>query len=138
MSDKTKAELLKYGICAGVTALMVWGFLSLRDPFSTLSLVEKYRTLCDAFTIPGVLLLCVGGLSWASSLGALDGLAYVFHVLGKSLIPGKRIEIRKYSDYVLERREKESMGFGFLLISGAVVLGISLVFLILFYSVYGK
>jgi hypothetical protein len=80
----------------------------------------------------------VGGLSWASSQGALDGLGYVVHVLGKSLIPGKRMEILKYNEYVMEKREKTPVGFGFLFISGAVVMAISLVFLILFYSLYGK
>ena len=112
-------------------------FCSVRD-FGQMGLLERYRTLCDAFTIPGILLLCVGGLTWASSLGALDGLAYVFHVMAKGLIPGKRLEMLKYSDYVMERREKESIGFGFLLISGAVVMAISIVFLILFYTLYSK
>ena len=122
MRDKTKAEILKYVICALFTGLMVWGFLALREDLQTLPLVERYRILCDAFTVPGVLLLCVGGLSWASSHGALDGLGYVLHVTVKGLIPGKRSEILRYKDYVEERRDKESIGFSFLLISGAVVL----------------
>ena len=135
MSNAAKTRILKYGICAVFTVVLAWLYIALRD-FEGAVLVEKYRMLCDAFTVPGVLLLCVGGLVWASNLGALDGLSYVVSVAVKALIPGKRKEIEKYGDYVLRKREKPPVGCGFLLISGAVVMAIAMVFLALFYSLY--
>ena len=134
MSDKAKERLLKYGICGLFTALMVWAFFGLRDtPVTT---AEWMRMLCDAFTLPGVILLCVGGLVWASQEGALDGLGYVVSFAVKSLIPGKRSTIEKYADYVARRREKARGGFGFLLISGAIVMAIAMIFFALFYLTY--
>ena len=137
MSSKVKIRITKYGICAVFTALMVWAYLGLRD-FGQADLLEKYRMLCDAFTVPGVLLLCVGGLCWASTEGALDGIGYLLSFVGKTLIPGKRKDIEKYGDYVVRKRENRKMGFGFLLISGAIVLAVALVFMVLFYSLYSK
>ena len=134
MSEKAKARLLKYGICAAFTALMVWLYLWLRETPDSFELWT--RALCDAFTLPGVILLCVGGLVWASNEGALDGIGYLVSYMTKALIPGKRKEIEKFADYVERKRAKRGGGFGFLLISGAVVLAIALVFLLLFYSAY--
>ena len=134
MSDKAKTRLVKYGVCAAFTAVMVWLYLWLRETPD--GFVLWMRVLCDAFTMPAVILLCVGGLVWASNEGALDGVGYLVSYMTKALIPGKRKEIEKYADYVERKREKRGGGFGFLLISGAVVLAIALVFLALFYSAY--
>lgn len=134
MSAKVKTRLAKYGGCAVFTALMVWLFVWLRETPATLA--EQMRLLCDAFTIPAVMLLCLGGLVWASNEGALDGIGYVLSFTIKSLTPGKRGTIEKYADYVERKREKRGGGYGFLLISGAVVMAIALVFLGVFYLVY--
>ena len=114
---------------------MVWGFVALREEFPTAPLVEQYRILCDAFTIPGIMLLCVGAMIWVSNAGALDGLTYVFSYAIGALVPGGR-KHQKFLDYVEHRRENRVKGYGFLLISGAVTLAIAGVFMILFYQVY--
>ena len=135
MSDGAKIRLVKYGAAAVFTGLMVWIYISLR-PFPGETLAETFKVLCDALTIPGALLLAVGGLVWASNEGALDGLGYVFDVTWKALIPGKRGSVMKYAEYVQSKREKPVIGYGFLLISGAVVMVAALVFLVLFYTQY--
>lgn len=134
MSTTAKTRLVKYGICAAFTGLMVWLYLWLRETPTTLA--EQMRQLCDGFTLPAVILLCVGGLVWASNEGALDGIGYVLSFTIKSLTPGKRSTIEKYADYVARKREKRGGGYGFLLISGAVVMAVALVFLGLFYWFY--
>ncbi len=135
MSKSAKIRLVKYGCCAAFTLLMGYIFISLRD-FGGASLMDKYRMLCDAFTVPGVLLVMVGCMVWLSNEGALDAITYSVSYAFKALIPGKRDMPKKYSDYVMEKRKKNVKGYGFLFISGAVDMLISGVFLILFYSLY--
>lgn len=135
MSDGTKIRLLKYGATVVFTGLMAWIYISLRT-FPGETLAETFKVLCDALTIPGALLLAVGGLVWASNEGALDGLGYVLDVTWKALVPGKRSSMMKYAEYVQSKREKPVIGYGFLLISGAVVMAAALVFLVLFYTQY--
>ncbi len=135
MKSKLASLLTKYLSCALFVWLLVWAYLSLRELPQTIN-AEYYLMLCDAFTIPGMLLILVGGLVWASNLGALNGLAYVVTLAVRSLIPGKRIDRDKtYSEYVEMKEEKRVRGYGFLFISGGVTMAIALVFMALYYQV---
>lgn len=134
--SKLRLGLIKYGGCAVFTALMAAAYIGLRD-FEEAALVDQYLMLCDAFTIPGMLLIMVGCLIWASNLGALNGLSYVVRIAVFSLIPGKRLERDEaYGDYVARKREKKLKGYGFLFISGLIVMAVAMVFMMLFYSLY--
>ena len=96
--------------------------------------VEQYRVLCDAFTIPGALMVMVALLLSLNNLGALDTLMYLLSYLPRMLAPGAFGEPEKLIDYVEHRREKRGKGFGFLYVVGFLFLGIAIVFLVLFYS----
>lgn len=121
---------LKYGLCLLFIGALAVMFLSSRD---LSDLKTRYRLLCDAFTIPGVLLLCAGSLVWVSNLGALDGLAYGLRLAIRALIPRKRLEKEvSYHDFVTEKRAHPIRGYGFLLICGGISVAVSLVFLGLF------
>lgn len=136
MSRKVKIGLAKYGGCAAFVATLAWLYISLR-PFAELPLVDQYCVLCDALTVPGVVLIMVGLLIAISNTGALDGLFYALSFAIRSLIPGgrgKRDE--RYADYVDRRRENKLKGYGFLIIAGGITVAAALVFLALFYSVY--
>ncbi len=135
MSKKAKASLIKYGISIGIGLLLAYAYIALRD-FGTMELVDKYRTLCDAFTIPGVLLLISGLLVSVSNEGALDGLGYILSQGLRMLIPGKSAGSEKYVDYVERKRGKRIKGYGFLYISAALFLAVTAVFMVLFYSIY--
>ncbi len=140
MSKRLAKSLTEYTCCAVAVGLLAWVYLSQRD-FAGAALVDKYRMLCDAFTIPGMTLLMIGLLSWVASQGALDGLTYCVRFAIFSLIPGKRVDRdEKYVDYVLRKREKrkEGKGFAFLFHSGLVTMAVALVFMALFYSLYQK
>lgn len=138
MSKRAISNLIKYGCSAAVVALLAWSYISLRD-FAGAELVDKYRMLCDAFTIPGLMLILVGAMIWVSSQGALDGLVFCVRFAVFSLIPGKRVERdEKYADYVERRRGKRAKGYSFLFYSGLATMVIAGVFMALFYSVYGK
>ena len=93
-----KARLTKYGLCALFVAVMAYVYLLSRD-FAGAEEKEKYRLLCDALTVPGVLLACAGALVWVSSLGALDGLSYGLQLAFRALIPGKRLQKEEGGSY---------------------------------------
>lgn len=119
-----------------IVIAIAYAYLELND-FLELSLLNKYRILGDAFFIPGFILICVGGLMFASASGALDGIGYALHCVGCTLIPGRRLyKYKTYGDYIESKQENRVKGYGFLFISGLITLAISVVFLILFYSVY--
>lgn len=135
MSEKTRNRLLKYGITGSACALIAVFYCWVRD-FSQMELVEKYRTLCDAFTVPGLLCLCVGVLIWASNDGLFYGLSYCLNVAWRALIPGARHNVERYYDYVTRKKEKQFSGYGFLFLCGGVCMAIALVFMALFYRIY--
>ena len=135
MSERLRNNLLKYGITGVVCIAIAALYCGLRD-FSQLDLVNKYRTLCDAFTIPGLVSICVGILLWASNDGAFYGLGYCLDVAWKALLPGGRKKIEKYYDYVTRHKEKQVTGFGFLYVTGGVCLAIAAVCMVLFYRIY--
>ena len=128
-----KARLTKYGLCALFVAVMAYAYLLSRD-FAGAGNRERYQLLCDALTVPGVLLVCAGALVWVSNLGALDGIFYGLRLAFRALIPGKRLQKEEnYQDFVAGRQEKRVKGYGFLLITGAVTIAASLLFLGLYY-----
>lgn len=135
MNKKVKAALIKYGISIGIGLLLAYTYISLRD-FGAMELVDKYRTLCDAFTIPGVLLLMSGLLVTVSNEGALDGVGYILSQGLRMLIPGKSAGSEKFADYIERKRGKRVKGYGFLYISAGLFLAITTVFMVLFYSIY--
>ena len=138
MSEARRKLWIRYGITIGICALMIWGVISIRTSelgaYSQLSKLLRYRVLCDAFTVPGMLLILSGLMVFVSNEGALDGLSYLGHYLKNMLIPGSRSKTKKYFDYVEAKREKRVKGFGFLFVVGGACMLIALVFLGLFYT----
>lgn len=123
---------LKYAISGSVClALAAWYCLS--RGFSQLTLAEKYRTLCDAFTVPGIVCLCVGVLIWVAGDGIFHGLGYCLSVTRRALFPTGRREQETYYDYVQRRRQKNRPACGFLLITGSVCMLIAVTFLAAYY-----
>ena len=135
MSDKLKSNLLKYGITVLVGAAMAGFILYDRDVLH-LPLVDQYRILCDAFTVPGMLFILSGALLWVSGEGALDGIGYVLSYAIHALLPGSEHKGERYSDYKERKHGQQASGYGFLFVVGLVLMAISLVFYALFYSVY--
>ncbi len=136
MSGRLRKNLLKYGITVGICLAFAAIFCFSRDILRQ-TLTVKYRILCDAFTVPGAICLCLGVLIWASTDGFFDGLTYCLAIAWRSMIPGGRATPpEKYYDYVQRKREKRITGYGFIPIVGAVFMAVAIVFLLLFNSVY--
>lgn len=120
-------KLIKYGASAAFVGLTAWLYISLRD-FNGAMPQERCRMLSDAFTVPGFLLLMLGCLIRAGNMGALDGITYAL----RFVVRGRE---ESYGDFV-ERKRRSGKGCGFLFLSGGVAVAVSVVFLILFYSMY--
>jgi hypothetical protein len=136
VSERLRNNLLKYGISFGI-CLIFAAVHCYSKGIAQMGKADMYRTLSDAFTVPGLLCGFSGVLMWLSKEGALDGVSYVAQYAVKSLLFfARRGALETYKEYVERRREKKKGSFGFLLLVGAVCMAIALVFTGLFYSTY--
>ena len=134
MSKQLKSLLIKSGTALVLGLGIALAFYNSRNG-EALDLVEQYRVLCDAFTIPGLMMILVGLLLWLSGLGALDAIGYLFRYVVQAFVPGVT-KGAHYLDYVEEQREKRAKGYGFLFVAGGILMVVAIVYLVLFYGVY--
>lgn len=135
MSDRAKANLLKYGISTAVVVFLAGTYIGSRN-FMAMTRMEQYRTICDAFTIPGLLLILIGCMVWIGNEGGLDMLSYAVSKAVGLFVPGVSEKGEKYYDYVQRKRENRLTGYGFLFIVGGIAMVIALVNMFLFYQLY--
>ena len=138
MSKTLRKNLTKYGISFGISLALAYLYVALRIDWQNVQPVELYLTLCDAFTVPGLLMLMSGLLMTVSNTGALDGLGYVAVNGLKMLIPGGGMKAETFKEYLERRRANRIHGYGFLYVTALVCLAVAAVFMILFYSVYQR
>ena len=134
MSRSLKANLINCGIATFIGGLLSYFYVSVRE-FGAQPLMEQYRILCDAFTIPGMLYILFALLMTISNEGALDGVGFCVKQALRMLTP-KGLGGEKYDEYVERRRKNCVKGYGFLYIVGAIFMAVSGVFMALFYSLY--
>ena len=137
MSNKLKTNLIKYGITLGIgLALTAW-YVIPRDIFQ-LDAVQMYRVLCDGFFLPGIFMIFIGLMFVMNNLGALDAISYILKYGVHALFPVAFGEMEPYLDYVEARRENRVKGYGHLYLVGGLFMAVSVVFLVLFYTVFQK
>ena len=128
--------LVELLVAAGMGAVTLW----LRDYFNPnvyIDTMNKYRYWADAFTIPGVLYVCIGLLYIFDHEGAFDGLGYVLRRAARVLLPFFFKKDKTYAEYIEERRARQKTIRVFsLLIVGGVLLGVAVIFIILFFKIY--
>ena len=126
--DKHKKDIAGYIVCLLLGASMA--YFAYQNPSdaqysqSTLTAAQNFwRIWSNTFTIPGVILVCVGLLSLISREGTFDSLAYAGRSLIRMFERGRK-HIR-FGDYVMERREKrkekKSMVAPFMVVGGLFV-----------------
>ncbi len=97
---------------------------------------EAMHRLCDAFTAPGIVLVCVGSLSWASSKGAYDIFGYGVKMLwGWLPFTSVNMDNVSYYDYASEKAEKRKAWRLDMLLVGAVCLAVAVIFLIIYFLI---
>ncbi len=134
MKDKLKSAFIKYSVTIAVGGLLVWLYLWLRDFTGHEPPAERYRILCDAFTVPGVLLMLTAALIALTNEGALSGISYMLGHAFRMLIPGMGYKHEKYADYVERKAEKKVKGYGFIFFTGAAFFAVAAIFLALFFK----
>ena len=135
MSDRTKVSIAKYGITCGLAFVLIWVYCSSRNLFLQ-SEMERWRILCDAFTIPGLTYVMIGFLMMIANEGFFDMLGYACGKAMDLFIPGRKYDGEKYYEYVQRKRENRSKGYGFLFVVGGILMALAVVFLMLFYRLY--
>ena len=96
----------------------------------------QYRVLCDAFTIPGAMMVLFAMLFSLNYMGALDTLAYLMSYLPRVIAPAAFGDPEPLLEFVENRRERRKKGYGFLYIVGLIYLAIAIYYLVRFYSVF--
>ena len=126
---------VRYAVTAALAALTAAGHLWLHGWSRTLPAEERYRILCDAFTVPGLMLVLIAALVALSNEGSFDALGYAVRYTVRRLIPGAGLRQETYGEFVERHREQGRVkGYGFLLHVGLVFLCAAGVFLYLYFK----
>ena len=135
MKKPTKKQIIKYGCAIGAgLAYAIYAVIAQNGFAQELS--SLMRILSDALFLPGAMMILIGLLMVVSNEGAFDALAYTGRSLRRLFIPERPGEKRvNYREYVEQRREKKSTGFGFLFFVGGGFAVIGLIFMLVFYFV---
>ena len=111
----------------GIAAALFLGVLAAEGGFGAESAEAFWRALCDALTVPGVLLGGAGLLAVVSDHGAFHGLSFgVRKAVGQLRSEEKRARMpRTYYDFVQQQRSKPHRSPRMLLITGGACLGLA-------------
>lgn len=129
-------EYKEYAITVAV-ALAVGVLIALsRGIFQEDELDMIITIISDAFFIPGVLLICVGLIVYASNEGLFLSISYGFKTIGRTITAKKdeKLMEEKYHEYYARQIEKKTKCKHFLLV-GLVFVVISLVFVGIYFAV---
>ena len=124
----------KYLITAAVGLLMVGAIVWSKDLFAQTEPVTVFHILCDAFFASGIVIFAAGVLVFSSNEGTFD--IFVYGV-SSFVDMFRKKSMKKYNTFFdyRESREDLKLPFGFLLLTGAVFIAVSLVMLY-FYHLY--
>lgn len=136
--DEKKILRLKSYIKAGTVwlVLLVLAFWW-ENPFQAESIGEIFTAISNAFTIPGVIMTGLGGLTYLASKGAYDGLGYAFSNFGLHNVWMKR-QPKKYKtlyDYKAAKDEKGRKWLPSALVFGLISLALGVISLVIYYIV---
>ena len=126
-------KVLKYLIPSLICAAVVFTILGTRGAFVKTG-KGLMKDLCDAFTVPGVIMTGFGALVFATNGGTFDMLAYgirkLFDLFKRDLT---KVKYRTFYDYRQAQQEKKRSFFHFLIV-GAAFLLVGIAFLIAYYQ----
>ncbi len=130
--------IVKYAVTTAVAGLMTALILWLREFSAAETLLEKYRILADAFTVPGVCLMLFFALVLVSRDGFFDSLGYIFTRVGHMFLPTARYKHQTYLDYKQakrEKKEKRASSPAHIFFIGLAYTVVAVVFTVLYYTV---
>lgn len=97
---------------------------------------ERYRLLCDAFSIAGVVLVAVSALILVFNTGVFTGLTYGLRGVKDIFLPFLQQEYVPYREYRKKKMEKKVKGYSFIFFTGLAFLAVGIYFMVRFYGVY--
>ncbi len=133
-----KKSVVKYLVTIGISFAASLFIMWLRDIGAADTLATQYKILADAFTVPGVILVCFSGIMWVASDGFFDSLGYAFSRVGGMFIPFLRSKHETYYDYKQrkgEKRDEKGNSFWYLFFVGIGFILVSVVFVVLYETV---
>ena len=129
-------EYKEYAITTAI-ALAVGVLIALsRGIFREDELDMIITIVSDAFFIPGVLLICVGLIVYASNEGLFLSISYGFKAIGRTITAKKdeKLMEEKYHEYYARQMEKKTKCKHFIIVGLAFVV-VSLVFVGVYFAV---
>ena len=129
-------NIIKYAIALLVGAGLLFLYMWLNEFSQVTDTAEKYRMLTDAFSIPGIILIMVGGLVFASTDGFFDMITFGLSKAKSMLIPFSKKSNETFYDYKERKSKNRLSGYSFLFFTGIAYLTVGIIFLILFYKAY--
>lgn len=133
--SKKKGIVLRYTITVLVETALLFGYFALVNLFQDTKLLDIYKHLSDGFMVVGLLAFGIGILVYFANLGAFNFLSFAAMKLASKFVPTMKIATMSYGEYI-ESKKKTNARFDYLLITGVLLLLVSIVFLILFYQLY--
>lgn len=128
-----KKTILRYSITFSIGLIASFLIMLSKSIFSQESSKEVYKILTDAFFVSGVVICGYGLLVMASNGGTFDMLTYgvkrFFSLFQKDI---SKIKHKTFYEYRMAKQENKNP-FWYLVIVGLVLIGISMIFLILYY-----
>ena len=129
-------EYKEYAITTAI-ALAVGVLIALsRGIFQEDELDMIITIVSDAFFIPGVLLICVGLIVYASNEGLFLSISYGFKAIGRTITAKKdeKLMEEKYHEYYARQMEKKTKCKHFIIVGLAFVV-VSLMFVGVYFAV---
>ena len=123
----------RYLIEAGIGLAIALAVAAYRGLFGGSGPAQKLSALCDGCFVPGLLMTCVGLLSFCAKNGAFDIFSYGVKSLKVLFTPFGKVENHpRYYDYKQEKEAQRGKAHWSLTVIGLCFLAASLVFLALY------
>ena len=123
-----KTKFLQYGITTVLGALLVLAVIFSKNYFSVVETKERIKIIADAFTVPGILLVCAGLLVFVTNEGVFHIFTYGIQSFANLFKKGRRkMKYATYYDYKESKKDQKS-SFGFILFVGLFYLTVAIIF----------
>ncbi|MBQ4166706.1 MAG: DUF3899 domain-containing protein [Clostridia bacterium] len=129
-------NLIGTAVCVLLGAAMVLIYLKGHWYELAKTEAERYRLLCDGFSIAGIVLVCVSALILVHNTGLFTGLTYGLRGVKDIFLPFLQQKYIPYREYRKRKMEKKVKGYGFIFFTGLAFLAVAIFFMIRFHKVY--
>ena len=135
MSRDKKTMLLQFLVCFCVAVALVFVTLLIQGFFKD-TLKENMHVLHNAFFSSGALMMLFSGMLFVSDEGVFLGIGYALGRAAKALLPFLGKDHETYAEYRERKtgKKKKSTGKLALLLTGAVLVVVSVIFLIVWFN----